>query len=795
LGAEAAALPAETRFADYGQLRELTPLAKAASPKRPLYADAILSDLRENAAPNVAILGPDFIGKRTALREFARTLLEDFPPLVFSFGSGGTGLCCIADALVSPLRDLIGPKTLAILDEMAAFIFKERLEDEFSPFAAQKAGLFLRTLLESYFAAAQGREKSPVVLLENIHLANPAAARVFIDAYAGLVSPAEADPGPYLYGTSALDFAAAGEAEAALSLGLWNALFPRTLRVSPKSPLSSQGLQISADLELPQDLMEIAYAAALFRQYFPASLRLRLFAEEGKNPAMVSRALDMLAALGGAAAAEESRAGEARLGVGTAPVQTMVRNRLLSWVGAGKLRPGFNLLRALADLGMTGSGELVLEALRRDLINGTGGNLRKAIEESRLADFTGPAHIPALLYMQRTLESLLRGDEASIAAAFRDPPPEDESPPYKARLLAHAAAHSLGLRDTNRAAELVKDAMLISQGRPGGGELAQAHRLFALVNLSKGRIADAIDYMAFAMDQAEKSGDLGELAPAAYYAASLQFLQGNISKAERLAAKAEEIALSAGLPAWADRTRFLRGKLLFEQGRYKESLELFGALRRGPAGALPPAAEDTLEAWMYRAAVLQGTPSLPKPQRPNTDARIFEIEASYLSGDYRSTVELSERLLGELPDSEYLFTEQPDWRSGFSQGELLLFSPGEFLAPLVSAYRALGLSRLGKPTLDKAGRDEARRIMEGIIQDERFSDQDPNAAFYFFAYYRILGESGAAAVDMDTAVSMAYKRLQRRASRMDDAETNRAFLTRHYWNGALSRAAKEHKLI
>jgi hypothetical protein len=42
---------------------------------------------------------------------------------------------------------------------------------------------------------------------------------------------------------------------------------------------------------------------------------------------------------------------------------------------------------------------------------------------------------------------------------------------------------------------------------------------------------------------------------------------------------------------------------------------------------------------------------------------------------------------------------------------------------------------------------------------------------------------------------MAYKRLQRRATRIDDIETNKAFLSCHYWNGALSQAAKEHKLI
>jgi tetratricopeptide (TPR) repeat protein len=285
----------------------------------------------------------------------------------------------------------------------------------------------------------------------------------------------------------------------------------------------------------------------------------------------------------------------------------MVRNRLLAWVGVGKLRPGFNLLRALADLGRVASEELVLDALRRDLINGTCRTLRNAIAESRLEELTGPAHIPALRFMERTMESLLRGDAGTIAAAFSDPAPVDETPSYKAALLIQLTAYKLGVHDTNRAADLIKEAMLISQGRSGGGKgLAHAYRLFALVNLARGRITEAVEYCSFAIEQAEKTGDLAESAPAAYYAAAVQFLSGNISKAERLASQAEEIALSAGLPAWADRTRFLRGKLLFECGRYRESLDMFEELRRSPSGVLPQAAEDTLEAWTYRAAIFQG---------------------------------------------------------------------------------------------------------------------------------------------------------------------------------------------
>jgi hypothetical protein len=85
--------------------------------------------------------------------------------------------------------------------------------------------------------------------------------------------------------------------------------------------------------------------------------------------------------------------------------------------------------------------------------------------------------------------------------------------------------------------------------------------------------------------------------------------------------------------------------------------------------------------------------------------------------------------------------------------------------------------------------------MQRIVQDERLSEMDPNSAFFFYAWYRVLEESGAAEVDMNTAVSMAFKRLQRRASRIDDPDTRRSFLTLHYWNSALGEAAKAHKLI
>jgi tetratricopeptide (TPR) repeat protein len=776
-------------YQDYGQLRELKPLARLSfegdSPWRSSpQGEAIRAALDGRGARKALIVGPDCgCGLETLAAGFGTS--GDFPPLVFRFGCGGTALSCLSDALEDPVRALIPPEQRKTLDALGAFLFRERLEDECTPFAVKRAGQFLSGLLESYLAAAADRGLPGTILVENIHLANPAAARVFVDRYAALPSPPAAPPSPgepLLLGTSLED-----PAEGAPSLGVWTALFPLVVRLSPAP---------SAAAPVPRDVAEVAYAAALFNRYFPASLTLRLFEEEGKNPGMIRAALGMLSFLGREDMARNLQAGEAVLGEGIHPLRRMARNRLLAWVRALRIRPGFRLLQALADLGERGSGELVLEALQADLLHGTFAALRQACQESRLEQLAEPSSLPALRFVAGTTESLYWGDEEAICSAFAAPRPLQEAVaeeallPYKIRILVNAAAHTLGLHDAEEASTLIREAMHTSQSRNSGGGLAQSYRLFSLVNLAKGRIADAIEYSFFAVEQAEKSGESRELVLSAYYAGAIQFLFGNISRAERLALRAEENALEAGLAPWADRVRFFRGKLLFETGRYREALDLFAALLGDPAGVLAPGAEDTLEAWLYRSAVFLESADPPQPRRPNLDARYFEIEAACLGGDYPRVVGLADSLLPVLPDREYLFTEQPDWRSGFCQGELLFFSSREFRAPLIASYRAMALCRL-----DQESRAEARSSIEAIIKDERYFEMDPNGAFYFFAYYLVLGETGASLVDMDTAVSMAFKRLQRRASRIDDIEVNRAFLTRHYWNGALSRAAREHKLI
>jgi tetratricopeptide (TPR) repeat protein len=792
--------------AGYAQIKKLKALSALPSPKKYPFSEKIQRALKQRHQ-NTMLLGPDFMGKREGLYRFCLNMGGNFPSLVIHFGSGGTGLSCFSDALSPPIRSLIKlhgePKVLEDLDALGSLIFKERLRNEYSAYLIREARRFLRLLIETYCGLARSRDSTPLIVLENLHEADEPVGQIFIDTYRALQN----EKTIRLYGTCS-DGTNPGGKTGVLksSSALWEPIFPRILKFSPED------FPALHPPDMSRDLWEIVYATGLLRPYFPGFLFPGLFEEEGKNPDMISRAFGMLSHLGIIDFDEDPiprmygffEKAEEVLGERKEQVRSMVRNRLLAWVSSGKLRPCFNLLRALVNLGGNGTDELILDAICGDLLNGTYSDLQRAINDGWLERTTGKNRVPALLYIARSLESLLHGNEAAIREACQPPPPEEiPAPAYKVQILINLTSYHLGIKDTAAALESAKESMLICQDQPGGRGLAQVYRLFSLVNLFKQRLDDTIEYFSFAIENAEKCSNFDELTVAAYYAAGAYFLFGNISKAERLAQKAEQTAWESQRPEWADRSKFLIGRLRFETGRYRDALVIFEELQNKPSGPLSPEAAQVLGAWIYRADVFLRNTPIRKPPVLNGDALLFEIEASYLAGDYQQTVELAGRLeaiiaepgaaAGGTGSENFLYIEQPDWRSGFAQCELFLLSRKELWTPMISTYRALAMCRLDRS--HRPQQEQAIHVMHRIIQDERLYKTGPNDAFYFFAYYRILLESGAAEVDMNTAISMAFKRLQRRASRIDDTEAKRAFLSLPYWNGALMLAAREHNLI
>jgi hypothetical protein len=759
----------------------------------------IIKSLKRGNRRNALVLGPEFSGKRAALYEFCA---GNVPPLVIRFASG-RGLAAVSDAYDPEIRSFIAeglaepggpgpeggaPDPREELDSLQEIIFRDRLHGEISPLLLRTGRRFFKLLTDTYLKAALDREPRALLILEDIDKAEDGAVRVVQETLA-LYAAGPARSKFEVYGSASSEGAAVDQS--------WDRFFPRIIR------LEGEGLGYSPDMS--RDLWEICYAFELLGRYFPGYLLPRLLVEGGKSPRVISRALEMLTRAGVADTPRDPRPriknflprAEAVLGERKSLIRCMVQNRLLDWVFSKRLHPCFALLDALASLG-AGAGifktikrgdELILKSVVADLAKGSSAGFEEALEGGRLESIVGPQRALTVAYLVRTFKALLSGDDGAIREAFRSGPGEDRIyPPFKAQVLANTSAYFLGIRDIDSAQSAVKEAFVLSQDAPWSG-LAQSNRLFSLVNLSRQRMGETVDYAAFAVENAEKSGNYEELALASYYGASVQALYGNISQAEHLAAAAEAQAAQAGRAEWADRARFFRGKLAFDLGRYQDALRFFQDVAGNPAGNPSTEKLSLLEAWIYRARIYSQNPLLPGPGG-SIDAELFKIEGAYLAGDYRRTAALAAALGESLSGESFIYTEQPDWHSGFAQCELLLLPPREFWGRMASVYQSLALCRLSPE-----GGTEALKIMQRVLRDERLSEMDPGDAFYYYAWYRVLEESGAAQVDMNTAISMAFKQLQRRASRIDDIKVRQSYLTQPRWNGALSLAAKEHKLI
>jgi tetratricopeptide (TPR) repeat protein len=760
-------------FSRLNEIKTFTPTVKLEFP---------LNKNNETAEPGqqpaVLIASPSFEGKRDKL--YLRVAgfsssgdNDDFSPLFVRFGYGGVS--AITDSWAGWMQPPAPEKKMHTEWE---FLFRQRLRNKTSAFTVRTASRFFKSLLKLYRGLAQTKNKIPIIILENIQNAGQTMASIIIES---------------LYGQS--DILLLGTCTGELTdevMTKWNPLFPQLTRVNPEEE-SDQGLP-----DLPIDLWEIGYACLLLGRYFPPDLIPRLLEETGKSSLIISRSLSLLYTLRAIDTPLDPRPwhrqfqyqAETVLGDRRDRIREIVHSRLFAWVAQRKIDPCLRLLEILKELNNAEEidDSLILESIHSEIAGADEASLEN-IRCNGMNSIAGPVRTPILNYILETLLALHSGNVENIHAAFAAPLSDCSAfPLLKAQALINQSLYRLGLRDIEPAMEAVKEASMLCH-EPNNIHLAQIHRLFALASLLRHQVGEAIDYLGFALENASKSGNFQDIGTAAYYAASVQLLYGNLSRAKILAEKSSSHFLKAGSPEWADRSRFLMGRIIFEIGSYRQAADLFEDIRQNPEGAYFQEKDDLLETWAYRAKACCGSFHDPKPQG-GRDADLFEIEALCLAENYSRAAELS----GAAPSSswgdDFFCIERPDWRSGFAQCELLCFSWDYMRGRMLNTYHAVA-----QTALSSTGSEEALRAMQRVLRSSQFSEIDPSDVFYHYAWYRVLQQTGSSQVDISTAVSVAFNRLQSRASRIDDAETRRQYLTQPLWNKALGQAAREFKLV
>jgi tetratricopeptide (TPR) repeat protein len=735
--------------------------------------------------------GENFSGKRDCLQWFCRSINEDFEPLTIHFGSWGRGLSCFADALSPNLRKCFfesGVEIPSELETLYTMLFSERLKWECSEFSLKKGKRFFELLTDLYMTVTRIQKYKPFLVLENIQAAPSEITEIILEIYKKKLCP-----------NGLVMFATSTKTEI---LAPWQEIFSVNIDCAAENILSYNSLNINTSL------LEIAYAIELFRQYFPPYIIVTLLEEEGKNTYALTRALTELFQSGVIRSIDDPEpevAGfleNAREAIGQRVffIQTMIKNRLLAWVSAGKIKPCFNLLEILYDLKFTASPLLVLEAIRNDINSGTYHAIEQSIEDETFENVCGTENAQAMLYIFRAFKALNYGNEKEIHETFKMPQTSNVfTDIYRAQILMVNAIYKVGINDARTALEEIKEALLIYQNNRTKTGVSQVYRLFSLVHFYNREINDAMDYINFAIEETERKKDYNEMAIISYYAATANFIFGNISKAQRLIVQAEKSAIFSGRKEWALRSKFLCGRFYFEIGLYEEAYKVFEDLRGEWDKDKDVKKYHFITNWMNRAKLYM---KICDEENTHTkgnfkdivflegDGTIFKIEAAYLTGNYELTINLANKVLSSPLETNFQFLEQPDWTSGFAQCEYLLYSKKDYWNRMISVWRSLAICKC-----DKVKTTEAVHTMQQITRDERMADIDPSAAFYFFANYRVFNETNSNEVDKNTAISMAFKRLQLRANKIDDIETRRTYLNSNYWNKILFSTAKKYKLI
>ena len=784
--AKSAALYNAGAFFRVKESKMFIPTATLGFPLRETIANLFEAGQRHS----LLIMGKSFDGKRDELyRRFAG--LGDISsdgkvlPLFIRFGKGGIN--ALTDSLAAWVHTMPATIAPAKRDEIAdcwGILFAQRLKTMPSAFAVRLCSRLFALAINQYSHYAKSQGARPIVILENINSAEQCAADIAIDVLGKRQDI-------LLLGTCTTDIDND-------RMQKWKPMFHRHRKSYNNVP---HGFAMQ---ELSQDLWEISYVCSLLGRYFPCDLIRDLLQELGKSPAAISRAISLLHTLRIVDtpldprpwSRDFSRQAETALGQKKEELKTLVSTMLLAWVKRKKLNPCVCLLEALAELGCARliSDSLILQSLYGELASGDRAALEAFLGSKTLETMFTEDRTATIRFIIRTLIAIHFEKVNAIHAAFSQSLPNcTDFPLLRAQALFNQSLYHLAKRDNNTSLTIMKTAALLCRG-DSNPCLAHCYRVFALTSLSQKRIGEAVDYSGFALENAAQHGGPYEIGMAAYCAATLQLLQGNLTRAQILAEKARRHFFKAENPDWADRSYFLEGRVAFEAGYYRQAIDVFKDMLQKSGDNTEK--KSLLEAWTYRARVYGENPLCSRPEDCCHDADMFEVEALYISENFSKAVELSSAF-AEMPETAYtndragfLYTERPDWSSGFAQCELLYFSQTEIRKRLFGAYHALASIRL--TPLDEK---ESVNAMQRVLRNGQFPEIDPADIFYHYAWYRVLEQTNANAVDVSTAVSVGYKRLLSRASRIDDPETSRQYVTQPRWNKALAQAAAQFKLI
>ncbi len=360
-----------------------------------------------------------------------------------------------------------------------------------------------------------------------------------------------------------------------------------------------------------------------------------------------------------------------------------------------------------------------------------------------------------------------------------------------------ASQHHFAAGETRAALDSAKRALIASQRIEAPFLEYRANIEVGLAMLATARFKEAQDYFAIARGGPATDAGTYDLLRCQGLEGVAHFLDGNLSKAIRMAEEAKGGAVAACRREWQRFLILLRGRCYFAVGSYEKAGELFHAGSAFCRIYPDVSAAKVFAAWAGRAALYAGARTTLRTfesLEPNPEVLFFMGEACLEAGDWERAAILFDRALELLSDLPFRYqpSEVLSWIDAFASIEDLAFrSPNGtgVLYQLVRAARAYARSRLGH------AEESAAELMR-IVREEKLSDLDPNLPYYHFLHSLVLPEGqGEEAVIRLTALSKALKHVQEQSTRIDEVKKRQSFLQNNRWNARVLADAHRFKLL
>ena len=347
----------------------------------------------------------------------------------------------------------------------------------------------------------------------------------------------------------------------------------------------------------------------------------------------------------------------------------------------------------------------------------------------------------------------------------------------------------------DKALQIAKFALIDVQDFGNSILTADVNINLACIMMGLERIEESKDYFKIAK---ETIGTNINLITINTHQAVVNFIYGNFSESLRFVNESRVICKNTGRRDWELFGLFLKGRLFFELGDYREAIVVFTDGLNQCDLYFDGENKELFNIWLGRCWIylkeLKYGLNILKDYEMYSEALYFASEGLFFQEEQNSALKKIESAFEIERDRVRYFCSSNivSWESGYDLIEdrsLIKEGSHGVLFQLIRAFKAFLVAKNGQY-------EEGRVELVRLTREDRLSEIDPNNGYYFYLHALTFPEySGAEAIDRLTLLSKALRHIQQTASHIDNPKHRQMYLSHNYWNSGLMNEGRAHKLI